>query len=89
MTHSSRIERQDRFGRTALTYMSRLCIGIALALTVGSCTPRLSDVIDQPGVPESVDRGFIGKAADIYYAGFGAVAARDLPSVELAASSAR
>jgi carboxyl-terminal processing protease len=82
MTHSSRIERQDRFGRTALTYLSRLCIGIALALTVGSCTPRLSDVIDQPGVPESVDRGFIGKAADIYYAGFGAVADGYVDAIE-------
>lgn len=82
MTRMKSIEGRDRRGPRSRFALSRLSIGIALALTVGSCTPRLSDVIDQPGVPHSVDRGFIGKAADIYYAGFGAVADGYVDAIE-------
>jgi carboxyl-terminal processing protease len=53
--------------------VSRVTLGFALLLTLGSCTPSLTGVLDQPGVPDTVDRDFVGKAADIYYAGFGAV----------------
>lgn len=44
-----------------------------MVLTLGSCTPRLIGGIDPASLDPDADRTFIDKAADIYFAGYGAV----------------